>query len=58
MATVSDGPHRAIVEVAMKMIASALLVISVLIAHVAPAAAYSDSVFERLDRLGRGGHAT
>jgi len=40
----------------MKIIASTLLVLSVIAGAVAPAAAESNSIIERLDRDQRGGH--
>jgi hypothetical protein len=40
----------------MKLIASTLVALSVIAGTVAPAAAYSGSTIERLDRDQRGGH--
>jgi hypothetical protein len=40
----------------MKILISALVALSFVAGAVAPAAAYSGSVFERLDKDGRGGH--
>ena len=41
----------------MKTIASALVALSFLVGAVAPAVAYSGSIWEQLDKEGRGGHA-
>jgi hypothetical protein len=40
----------------MKLIVSALVALSFLAGAVAPAAAYSGSMLEQLDKEGRGGH--
>jgi len=40
----------------MKLIVSALVALSFLAGAIAPAAAYSGSMIERLDQEGRGGH--
>ena len=40
----------------MKTILSAIVALSFVAGAVAPAAAYSGSVIERLDKEGRGGH--
>ena len=42
----------------MKIIASALIALSMLAGAVAPAAAYEGSVIQQLDKEGRGGHNT
>jgi hypothetical protein len=42
----------------MKTIVSSLVALSLLAAAAAPAVAYEGSVIERLDKDGRGGHAT
>ncbi len=41
----------------MKTILSALVALSFVAGAVAPASAYSGSVWEQLDKEGRGGHA-
>jgi hypothetical protein len=40
----------------MKTIVSALVALSLVTGAIAPAAAYSGSVWEQLDKEGRGGH--
>ena len=43
-------------EMIMKLVLSALVALSFVAGAVAPAAAYSGSVLEQLDKQGRGGH--
>ncbi len=53
-----DDQVQSKLEMTMKTILSALVALSFLAGAVAPAAAYEGSLIERLDKEGRGGHAT